>query len=63
MDKERLIEREALTIVEWCQAHGISRATFYKLVSAGLAPRRMRVGRRVLISREAAAEWRRKMER
>ena len=42
--------------------HGISRAHFYNLSKSGAAPITMRVGRRTLISTEAAAEWRRRME-
>ncbi len=52
----------AYTIAAFCRAHGISRGMFYRLQTAGQAPRFMRVGRRVLISMEAAADWRRRME-
>jgi predicted DNA-binding transcriptional regulator AlpA len=52
----------AYDIRGFCEAHSISRATFYNLVKGGAAPRTFRVGRRVLISREAAAEWRQRME-
>jgi len=34
----------------------------YHLVNAGKGPRLMKVGRRTLISVEAAADWRREME-
>ncbi len=55
--------RPAFSIEQFCESHGnISRAYFYKLVASGLGPRLMRVGRRVLISQEAAADWRRAME-
>jgi excisionase family DNA binding protein len=53
---------EAYNIPEFCRAHGISRSTFYNLVRDGGAPRLMRVRDRVLISREAAEEWRRQCE-
>jgi predicted DNA-binding transcriptional regulator AlpA len=56
------IARRALSINEFCRAHGISRAMFYKLEKQGLAPRVMHVGSRRLISDEAGAEWRRRME-
>jgi len=46
----------------FCQEHGISRATFYNLLKRGHGPVIMKVGRRTLISAEAAAEWRRRME-
>lgn len=52
---------EAYDISMFCMAHNISRAFFYKLDEQGLAPKTMKLGRRVLISKEAAAAWRRKM--
>lgn len=55
-------EPDAFGIDEFCRRHGLCRATFYNLQSAGRAPRTMKVGARVLISREAAADWRRQME-
>jgi hypothetical protein len=51
-------QRLALTIPEFCVTHGISEAFFYKLQRDGLGPRVMAVGRRRLISIEAAKEWR-----
>jgi hypothetical protein len=53
---------DAYGINGFCAAHNISRATFYNLLRAGEAPRLMRVGTRVLISREAAADWRHERE-
>jgi predicted DNA-binding transcriptional regulator AlpA len=53
---------DAYGIASFCAAHNISRATFYNLLRAGEAPRLMRVGTRVLISREAAADWRHERE-
>ena len=55
-------EKDALTVDDFCQRHSLSRGKFYSLVAEGRAPRLMRVGRRTLISREAAADWRRAME-
>ena len=52
----------AFSIPEFCRRHGISRAHFYNLSKNGAAPVVMRVGRRTLISAEAAAEWRMRME-
>ena len=46
----------------FCHEHGISRAHFYNLLRPGDGPAIMKVGRRTLISAEAAAEWRRRME-
>lgn len=51
------------TVAEFCAAHGnISRVMLYKLWNEGRGPRRMSVGRRVLITAEAAADWRARME-
>lgn len=52
----------AFSIQEFCDSHRISRAKFYLLLKENLAPKLMRVGRRRLISSEAAAEWRKQME-
>jgi hypothetical protein len=48
----------ALTIVEFCEAHGISQALFYQLQKVGEGPRVMAVRGRRLISIEAAKAWR-----
>jgi len=53
---------EAHTVEEFCQGHRISRGTFYNLLKDGRGPRVMKVGARTLVSVEAAADWRRKME-
>lgn len=55
--------RLALSIPEFCAAHGISVAFFYKLKKQGGGPREMKVGTRTLITFESAAEWRRARER
>jgi hypothetical protein len=47
---------------EFCREHGISRGHFYNLLKRGDGPAVMKVGRRTLISAEAAAEWRRRLE-
>jgi predicted DNA-binding transcriptional regulator AlpA len=54
--------RLALSIPEFCDAHGISEGFFYKLKKQGEGPREMKVGSRTLITLEAAAEWRRARE-
>ncbi|WBL76026.1 hypothetical protein I3J27_23685 [Bradyrhizobium xenonodulans] len=56
------IEPDALSIDEFCARHRISRRLFYKLKSEGLMPVTFKLGTRVLISREAAAAWRRALE-
>ncbi len=52
----------ALTIKEFCDLHRISVAFFYVLRQRGEGPVEMHVGSRVLISHEAAADWRRSRE-
>jgi hypothetical protein len=55
--------KPTFTVSEFCEAHGrMSRTLFYKLVNEGKGPRLMKIGRRTLISQEAAADWRRQME-
>jgi predicted DNA-binding transcriptional regulator AlpA len=54
--------RKAFSVDEFCADHGISRAFFYVLKREGKAPALMKIGTRSLISIEAAAEWRRRME-
>ena len=50
------------TVKGFCAAHEISKVAFYDLLKKGIGPRIMKVGTRTLISLEAAAEWRRRME-
>ena len=52
----------AYTIAEFCAAHRISRTHLHNLMKLGQGPRIMRLGRRVLISPEAASEWRHDLE-
>jgi hypothetical protein len=59
---KREVPLAAYTIREFCEAHRISETMFFKLRNAGLGPREMRVLRKVIISIEAAAEWRRERE-
>jgi hypothetical protein len=55
-------QTDALSIVEFCRRNGISTALYFKINREGLGPSLMRVGRRTLITREAAEEWRRERE-
>ena len=50
--------RLALAIPEFCEAHRISEAFYYKLKKQGKGPREMKVGTRTLITFKFAAEWR-----
>ena len=49
---------DALSIARFCQRHGLSPSFYFKLRALGLGPTEMRIGARVLISKEAAAAWR-----
>jgi hypothetical protein len=53
-------DADAFTVNEFCARHRISVQLFYK--NRNEMPRTFRVGTRVLISREAAAAWRRARE-
>lgn len=52
----------AYRVSEFCSAFGICPATLYKAIRDGYGPATFKVGRRRLISREAAEEWRRRLE-
>lgn len=52
----------AMSISEFCEAHGFSVALFHKLRKKGQTPRLMKLGARTLISTEAAAAWRERQE-
>ena len=62
LETNALVERRAFTLNKFCETHGISRAMFYKLVKAGQGPRFAKIGSKVLITTEAAAEWLRARE-
>jgi hypothetical protein len=55
-------DADAFSIGGFCARHRISPQLFYKLKPLGLMPVTFSVGTRVLISREAAAAWRRERE-
>jgi hypothetical protein len=50
---------DAFSIATFCERHDISIAHYYRLRAEGLTPAEMRVGGRILISRESAQKWRR----
>lgn len=52
----------AYSITEFCDAHGISQALYFNLKKRKQTPREMKLGRRILISQEAAAAWRAERE-
>jgi hypothetical protein len=53
-------DADAFTVNEFCARHRISVQLFYK--NRKQMPRSFNIGARVLISREAAAAWRRERE-
>lgn len=57
---DTLDDADAYGIDDFCARNGFSRQLFYKNRSD--MPRTFRIGTRVLISREAAAAWRRERE-
>jgi hypothetical protein len=52
----------AFSVDEFCDAHRLSKAQYYELRKQGLTPTEMAVGRRRIISHEAAEQWRRQRE-
>lgn len=56
------MNKPAYTIPGFCDDHHLSKAFLYKLIKDGKGPRLMKIGRRTLISAEAAAAWRAQME-
>jgi hypothetical protein len=50
------------TVDEFCRHHRICRGTFYNLIKHGRGPRIMKVGARTIVTDEAAADWRARME-
>jgi hypothetical protein len=52
-----------LSIPEFLDGHRISRSLLYRLIKEGRGPRITKIAGRTLISAEAAAEWRARMER
>ena len=53
---------DAYSIAEFCRRHSISVPFFYKLKQQGKGPITFYAGVRQLVSREAAAAWRRERE-
>src|SRR5215831_19223244 len=56
-------ERDIYSVGAFCARHSISRDKFYDLQRQGLAPDAIRIGNRQLITKEAAARWRKALER
>lgn len=50
------------SVSAFCKAHHIARSFLYQLLREGRGPRVTKLGRRTFVTREAAAEWRRRIE-
>ena len=50
-------ERAAFTLREFWTRNSMSGPTYYKMKAAGLGPREMRIGGKILISAQAEADW------
>jgi hypothetical protein len=57
MSDELLATAPSRSIADWCKHRGISRAKFYQLDKAGLAPRTFHIGTKRIVSPIADAEW------
>lgn len=51
------MEKELLSVADFCKVTGISRALFYNLKKEGKTPALCKVGDRTLISRAAFEAW------
>ena len=52
------MQRELFSVNAFCEAHSISRATFYRLLASGEGPKVVSIRGRIMVTSEAAAEWR-----
>lgn len=50
------------TVIQFCEANGISHTLFYELLKKGKGPRIIKAGRKTLIGYEAEIDWRATME-
>jgi len=53
---------QTMTLAEFCRDHKLCRASLYKLWHKGIGPRVIKIGRKNLITVEAAEQWRRERE-
>src|SRR5262245_53391687 len=53
---------DAHTIPSFCESNAISESTYYKLKRQGRGPREIEIDKRVIITPEAQADWRRERE-
>ena len=54
-------ELDAYSIEGFCKRHSISRSHYYNMKPAGTGPKESHSGGRVLITKESAAVWRKKI--
>jgi hypothetical protein len=53
---------DAHTIPSFCESNAISESEYYKLKRDGKQPREIEVNKRIIITPEAEADWRRERE-
>lgn len=56
------MQNEVFSVAQFCSAYAVSRAKLYQILKAGTGPATFKLGRKTLISREAAEKWRRALE-
>ncbi len=56
------MQNEVFSVAQFCSTYAVSRAILYQLLKAGAGPAIFKLGRKTLISREAAEAWRRGLE-
>lgn len=56
------MRKDVMSISEFTETFPISRATLYKLWNQNLGPRFFYIGRRRLISQQAASDWVKELE-
>jgi hypothetical protein len=61
-EDEPPVERQAMSIRQFCRAHDLSIDSYYRMAREGSGPEIMKVGHRTLIARESAEAWRRARE-
>jgi hypothetical protein len=52
---------DMMSVADFCARHAISKSYFYKLRAQGMAPQSGLIGRKRLISADAAEAWRRNL--
>ena len=54
---------DIFTLDEFLEKYKMSRTTFYFLRKKNLAPKIIQISRKIIITKEAALEWQRSMEK